>query len=169
VEEDTYTVGAVAIVGMAKAGNAVLDWNTLLGAAVGALLVFLFTEVREYRQRRRELVGLLKVLRAELDYNDQKTAKANLLEVLVSRKEVGQTIPLSEDAWLECRTKVAQLADRKAFSELETYYRMLQEFKDFNPKMEESPWEGDVKRLKNALGAKIIELKNQADVIRSSM
>jgi hypothetical protein len=69
---------------MAGDGNLILDWNTLLGAVVGALLVFLFTEVREYRQRRRERTGLLTLLLAEIDYNYKGWTSTTLHAVWIS-------------------------------------------------------------------------------------
>lgn len=120
------TTGPVAGGGIAEAGNSVFDLNTLLGAGIGAVLVFLFTEVREARQRSRERPGLAKLLNAEIGQN------SHVLRLFDPTAEVehgwsGQYLPLTREAWEECRVKMAQLADRGAFDALEVYYRELQQ------------------------------------------
>lgn len=156
------TTGSIVAEGTAGAGNSILDWNTLLGAAVGALLVFLFTEVREYRQRRRERVGLLKLLLAEIDFNDQQLAKVDVGDELLTR----QAISVAREAWVECRTKIAQLVDSRTFSDVENYYRKCQELEGIHLISGYPPIFD--KTVKEA-GDRIQELHSQADVVRRSM
>jgi hypothetical protein len=158
----TETTGSIAAEDMAGAGNLILDWNTLLGAAVGALLVFLFTEVREYRQRRRERIGLLKLLLAEIDYNHQQFAKINIESELLARK----TIPVAREAWVECRTKIAQLVDSRTFGDLENYYRKCQEIGGIL--LTATSPQVFPKTIEEA-DAKIKELERQAVIVRKAM
>ena len=165
------TSGLAFAVAVAKAGNSVLDWNTLLGAAIGALLVFLFTEVREYRQRRRERAGLLKLLRAEMDHNHKRLADLDGATGREFDRAGGQALPVSLEAWIECRTKIAQLVDSKTFGDLENYYRQCQDLKDMRPasSRDRSQLKRKQDEWRRESVDKIEELRKQALIARDGM
>jgi hypothetical protein len=95
----------------------------LVSGLVGALLVFLlttvYTEVREARQRARERSGLARLLETELQRQSDVLMPEEMSEV---RREIAQG-GLTQDVWLECRVRMAQLVDRGTFYGLEIYYR----------------------------------------------
>ena len=160
------TTGSIAADGMAGDGNLILDWNTLLGAVVGALLVFLFTEVREYLQRRRERTGLLTLLLAEIDYNYKRLDEYDVTAGLDFGHLTRQPIPVAQEAWIECRTKIAQLVDSRTFSDLENYYRICQELQDIRVT---SAFPPGIEQTRKEAGDKIKELQSQADVVRKGI
>ena len=162
--------GMIVAAVVSKAGNSVFEWNTLIGAAVGAFLVFLFTEVREYRQRRRERAGLLKLLLAEMDHNEKSLAEIDGATGWEFDRVGGQALPVALEAWVECRTKIAQLVNAKTFGALENYYRKCQDLRDMRPdtrRDSSSASRSEQKRKESS--AKIRELQKLALIARNGM
>lgn len=161
----TDTTGSIVAEGTAGAGNQILDWNTLLGAIVGALLVFLFTEVREYLQRRRERTGLLTLLLAEIDYNYKRLAEYDTNDLAFGPLS-SRAIPVRQQAWVECWTKIAQLVDSRTFSGLESYYRKCQELQDIRVDSDSVP---HIEQMRKEAGVKINELQSLTDIARNGI
>jgi hypothetical protein len=129
-------------------GTSVFGWDTLLGAVIGAVLVFLFTEVREARQRSRQRSGLARLVNAEIGRNSTALRLFNpsyiaLPDVVVPRTmgsdrpsevtRVQEFPPVRLEAWREARIALAPLLSRKDFDALEVYYRELEELLDMKP------------------------------------
>jgi hypothetical protein len=148
--------GQVASGSLVDAGNSVVDWNTLLGAVVGAGLVFLFTEVREYLQRRRERAGLLKLLDDEIGANSLFLQALAPAAVAARGPKAGLSSSLSREAWIECRVRVAQLVNRETFNALAAYYRELQQLREVDPPVAAAP--PDVTRFVREVEEKLPEL-----------
>jgi hypothetical protein len=128
----------------------------LLGAAVGAALVFLFTEVREYLQRRRERAGLLKLLADEIGANSAVLQALNPEAAASRGPKAGLSSSLAREAWTECRARVAQLVNRGTFDALAAYYRQLQQLREVDPPVAAAP--PDVTRFVREVKEKQSEL-----------
>jgi hypothetical protein len=148
--------GQVASGSLVDAGDSAAVWNTLLGAAVGAALVFLFTEVREYLQRRRERVGLLKLLDDEIGSNSLFLQALAPAVVAARGPKARLSASLAREAWTECRARVAQLVNRETFDALAAYYRQLQQLREVDPPVAAAP--PDVTRFVREVEEKKSEL-----------
>jgi hypothetical protein len=163
------TTGQVATGGLAQAGASVFGWDTLLGAAVGAVLVFLFTEVREARQRSRQRSGLARLLNAEIGrnsfalrgYDPSKIALPDVVSPRTPTKireviNIQEFPPVKLEAWQEARTLIAPLLTRKAFDTLEVYYRELEELLDMKPPLQD---EREIGRVRTEAANRIHNLE----------
>ena len=106
-------------------------YYTLLSGAVGALIVFVLTVgsgwVVRTRQRGRELSGLARAIRPEMERN------ADVLMILRKLKERAALSPEAYqrehpiyDAWRDTRIKLAELMQPEDFRVLSYFYEELE-------------------------------------------
>ena len=117
-----------------------IDSDNLFSALVGALLALLlttgYTEIRQRRQGVRECAELARLLVHELTRNeDQNTVRTREQPAANGEKQeevlsvTGENRP-SLQAWMEVRTRLAQLMKREDFNALDEYYSILQSLVD---------------------------------------
>jgi hypothetical protein len=117
-----------------------IDSDNLFSALVGALLALLlttaYTEIRQRRQGVRECAGLARLLVHEVTRNDDLNTVRTREQPATNGEEqeevlsaTGENRP-SLQAWMEVRTRLAQLMKREDFNVLDEYYSTLQSLVD---------------------------------------
>jgi hypothetical protein len=103
--------------------------NIIVGALLGALVTFVFSEVRQARQRVSEKSGLARLLLAEIEHNSPDRASPT---VIVGKRIVQAYVahPPKLEAWKETRVRLAQLLDPEDFVALTNYYQIVQKLTD---------------------------------------
>ncbi len=107
--------------------TAAIQYMALAGI-VGAALTFILERVGKYRDRRRELRGLLSALQDEVVSNDRIT-KVFLKDPRYARDTymfLKLRFPTWErTAWKDSATRIAQLMKKEEFGRLSSYYALL--------------------------------------------
>jgi hypothetical protein len=108
-----------------------LSAATLLSGAVGGLIVFVLTvasgAVVRTRQRGRELRGLARVIRPEMERNAESLETFQRLreQGRLNRTDYQREHPIY-DAWGDTRTKLAELMPMQDFGVLANFYEALE-------------------------------------------
>jgi hypothetical protein len=108
-----------------------LSAATLLSGAVGGLIVFVLTvasgAVVRTRQRGRELRGLARVIRPEMERNAESLETFQRLreQGRLNRTDYQREHPIY-DAWGDTRTKLAELMPMQDFGVLANFYEELE-------------------------------------------
>jgi hypothetical protein len=85
-----------------------MSTEVILAGAAGALGVFLLGQLKEWWLRRRELEGLMRLLEAELDYNDGELQRIHDEMVrMVAWYQISP--PASAHTWEQVRARIAAL------------------------------------------------------------
>ena len=93
------------------------------GALLGAITGYVFRELEEWRQRKRERRGLLTLVKLETKYNEDLLTKYEKNREWITDQSRGT---LSTRAWDDSRVRLSQLLkDSELFSELAEYYEEM--------------------------------------------
>jgi hypothetical protein len=100
-----------------------MQWSGAAGAGLVAIFTVVYTEVREARQRGRELRGLARVIRPKMERNSDAidTLKHAGLDPATYRDEHP-----TRDAWYDTRVRLSQLMKDEDFHKLAMFYDDLE-------------------------------------------
>jgi DNA-binding transcriptional MerR regulator len=110
-------------------GGFTVDWKTILGSGLTLLLLtILYGRLETLWNRRRERIGLLRVIDAEV-YENNEVLKLMITDPDLAEQYPSRRVSLSTNAWEQHSARLAQLLRREHIRSLVAHYASISRIK----------------------------------------